>query len=125
MIHYIEPVTAPRQVRSDTWRPRPGVLKYRAFKDEVRLKNITLPSIPCKITFYLEMPKSWSAKKKASMNGQPHTGNIDVDNMTKALLDAIYPRREGKSDGHVWSIWIEKRWSETPHIAIEKLVNGL
>jgi Holliday junction resolvase RusA-like endonuclease len=124
-IYTITPVPAPRQVESDKWNPRPSVIRYRAFRDAVKAAGMTLPSIPCKITFYIEMPKSWSAKKKAAMNGKPHEQAPDADNLGKAALDAIFQQRDGQSDEHVWSIWFEKRWSETPHIAIEQLCKGL
>lgn len=124
-IYAIKPVTAPRQVESDKWKPRPIVQRYRAFKDEVKAAGMVLPTIPCKITFYIEMPKSWSKKEKARMNGQPHEQEPDVDNLLKAAMDAIYQTREGKNDAHVWSIWAEKRWSETAHILIEPLCKGL
>jgi len=116
----ITPTPAPRQTRSDKWKQRPCVMRYRAFKDAVKTAGVSLPEIPCKITFYIEMPKSWSAKAKAAMNGQPHTVKPDVDNLTKSLLDALF-----ENDSHVYSLWIEKRWSETPHISIEKLCRGL
>jgi Holliday junction resolvase RusA-like endonuclease len=124
-IFVITPVPAPRQVASDKWNPRPNVLRYRAFKDQVKAAGMTLPSIPCKITFYIELPSSWSAKKKAAMNGKPHEVMPDTDNLLKAALDAVYQTLEGKDDAHVWSIWAEKRWSETGHICIEPLCKGL
>ena len=119
-IYTVVPVPAPRMTRSDKWKKRPVVMRYFAYRDELKKAGATLPSQPCKITFYIEMPKSWSAKKKAAMNGQPHDQKPDVDNLTKGFLDALF-----EDDKHIYSIWIEKRWSETPHIAVEKLFNGL
>jgi Holliday junction resolvase RusA-like endonuclease len=119
-IYTITPTPAPRQTRADKWKQRPCVMRYRAFRDEVKKAGVSLPEIPCKITFYLEMPKSWSAKKKAAMNGQPHTQKPDIDNIFKSLSDAIY-----EDDSFLHSVWIEKRWSETPHIAIETINKGL
>lgn len=39
----IEPVPKPRMTQADKWKKRPPVLKYFAFKDEVKLNKITLP----------------------------------------------------------------------------------
>ena len=36
------------------------------------------------------MPKSWSKKKKLEMDGQPHTQVPDLDNLLKAIGDALY-----------------------------------
>jgi Holliday junction resolvase RusA-like endonuclease len=44
---------------------------------------------------------------------QPHQQTPDVDNLLKALLDAIH-----KQDCAVWSVWAEKRWSDRGGIVI-------
>lgn len=119
-IYTVVPVPAPRMTRSDKWKKRPIVMRYFAYRDELKKAGAQLPNQPCKLTFYIGMPDSWSKKKKAAMNGMPHEQTPDIDNLTKGFLDAIF-----EQDKQVWSIWIEKRWSETPHIAIEKLCNGL
>ena len=127
-IYTITPVPAPRMTYSDRFRGLPGrkprrpcVQRYFDFAEQVRKCIADLPQ-PCKVTFYIEMPQSWSKKKKAEMNGQPCEGSMDVDNAYKALSDAIYYKRNDKK---IWSVWIEKRWSETAHICIEKMFNGL
>ncbi len=113
----ILPVPKCRMTQRDKWLnpPRPPVARYRAFKDRVQKLNIQLPQ-PCKIVFYLPMPKSWSKKKRAQMIGQPHTQKIDVDNLIKSVMDSVY-----KDDAHIWSIWGEKRWSDVPKITVEEL----
>lgn len=120
-LYPITPVPAPRQVESDRWNKRPCVLRYRAFKDQVKAHGVELP-VPCKVTFYLPMPKSWSKREKALQNGAPHTQEPDVDNLLKALMDAVFQQREGKNDSHVWSIAAEKRWSETGHFTVERIL---
>ena len=110
----IEPVPAPRQVRSDKWRPRPGVKRYRAFRDAVRLASVTVPESGATVTFVLPMPVSWSLKKRRAMDGQPHRQTPDWDNLAKALLDAIYSDDAGVSD-----ITIRKRWGKHGAIIVE------
>lgn len=111
----ITPVPSPRMTRRDKWKKRPCVLRYRAFRDEVRLRRVTLP-IPYKVTFWLPMPKSWSRKRRAAWAGMPHLNKPDKDNLEKALLDSLY-----KNDSAVWSGWVEKRWAEQGAITVEKL----
>lgn len=112
----IEPVAAPRMTRSDKWAKRPVVERYFAFRDELQRKRVVLP-IPARVTFLIRMPLSWPLSKQENMNGQPHETPLDVDNMLKALLDGLY-----QNDGHVWSVWGEKRWSFTPGILIQPVV---
>jgi len=90
-------------------------MRYRAFRDEVRAHGVIIP-IPAKITFFLPMPAGWSQTKKAVMRGQPHTQPPDYDNLSKALVDSVFDE-----DGHVWSIWAEKRWADQGMIRIEEL----
>lgn len=68
------------------------------------------------ITFILPMPKSWSRKKKSIMDGQGCTSKPDVDNLLKALLDALF-----LDDAHIWKISrLEKVWGYQGKIIIER-----
>lgn len=116
MITYnITPIPAPRMVKSDSWKKRPIVLAYWAFKDEVRLNRVQIP-VPCRIIFYLPMPDSWSEKKKLSMNDRPHTQRPDLDNLCKAIFDCVLDE-----DGHIWNFHAEKRWAREGAIKIGSL----
>jgi len=116
MIEYpLTPHSKPRMTQRDKWKGRPVVLSYFAFRDAVRALNVELP-IPCKVTFYVPMPSSWSAKKRLAMLGEPHQSKPDIDNFLKGLLDAVF-----EDDSAVWSIWAEKRWRDTPGIYVEAL----
>lgn len=90
MIYPITPVPAPRQSRRDAWAPRPEVLRYRAFRDEVLFRKVEVPEDGAAITFVMPMPKSWGKHKKAAMVGQLHKQKPDLDNLLKALVDAVY-----------------------------------
>lgn len=114
-VYPIVPVSKPRMTSRDKWKQRPAVMAYRAFKDKVRAHGVTIP-VPCKVTFYIAMPDSWSKKKKAAMDGQPHMQKPDVDNLLKALLDALF-----EDDCAVWSIWPEKRWATVSGFKVESL----
>ncbi len=115
MKYDLTPCPAPRQGRSDRWKARPCVLRYRAFKDAVRKAKVAIPQ-PCKVVFWLPMPRSWSKKKRAKMAATPHEQRPDLDNLEKALLDAVF-----EEDGHIWSVWAEKRWGEAGAIQIDPI----
>lgn len=111
----IIPVAKPRMTQSDQWKKRPVVLKYRAFKDEVRAHGVVLPECNAVVTFYLPMPKSWSKKKRSAMIGKPHQQTPDVDNLLKALADACHT-----DDSHIWDVHVRKLWAEEGSIVIIK-----
>lgn len=115
MRYDITPVPKPRMTQRDKWRKRPCVMRYRAFCDKVRLLRVKLPQ-PCRIVFYLPVPRSWSDKKIHLMCGEPHRSKPDLDNLVKALADAVC-----KDDSHLWHISAEKRWSLVPCIEVEAL----
>ena len=109
----ITPYPAPRQVQSDKWRPSKPVLKYRAFKDELRLKILVLP-VPFLIKFVMPMPPSWSEKKRRANDGQPHTQKPDLDNLIKAVMDALL-----LDDSHVHAFTASKIWGYKGLIMID------
>lgn len=115
MRYFIEPVAKPRMTQKDKWDKRPIVQKYWAYKGLIQTFDIEL-ILPAKVTFHVSMPKSWSKKKRALLNGQPHLQTPDIDNYLKGFLDALY-----EDDKEVWSIWAEKRWSDTPGITVEAI----
>ena len=115
-VYDITPLGKPRQTNRDRWAKRPAVLRYREFKDEVRLRGVALPESGCRITFILPMPDSWSKKKRAEHVGRPHQQRPDIDNLHKALLDAIF-----EEDSAVWDARITKIWGEKGQIKIENI----
>lgn len=106
MIYDITPVPKPRQTKSDKYKKRPPVLRYRAFADECKLKSVKVYE-RTEVDFYMPMPKSWSKKKRAAMDGQPHQSKPDIDNLVKALFDAVC-----KDDSHIYEVHARKFWGE-------------
>lgn len=110
-IYPIEPVPKPRMTRRDKWKHRPIVDKYFQFRDEVRRLKIDIPESGAWIIFMVPLPKSWSREKKLKMIGSPHLGTkektraMDIDNLIKGLLDAVYG-----DDSAVWDIKATKLW---------------
>ena len=108
-------VPKPRMTQRDKWAKRPAVMRYRAFCDEIRALGCVIPESGAHVTFKMPMAKSWSAKKKAEMLGKPHQQKPDVDNLAKALMDAVLDEDEG-----VWDIRITKVWSDVASIEISE-----
>lgn len=109
----VTPVTKPRQTRSDKWKKRPCVLRYREFADQVRAAGVTVENGDW-ITFHMPMPQTWPLKKRLSMLGAPHQSTPDIDNLTKSVLDALH-----ENDAHIWHLGtIMKRWSDVGGISI-------
>ena len=76
---------------------------------------MAIPEGGATVVFRLPMPKSWSKKKRAEMNGRPHKQKPDVDNCAKALLDAMYA-----DDSHIHTIALRKVWAESGSIEIRE-----
>jgi len=97
----IDPKPAPRMVHSDKWKKRPIVLRYRKYRDDLRFlcshSNVSVNAGVLGILFIMPMPKSWSKKKRAAMNGKPHQQTPDLDNLIKAVQDTLF-----KDDSHIW-----------------------
>ena len=115
-IYGITPIGKPRMTRADKWKQRPAVMRYRAFCDEVRLKNVAMPEQGGHITFVVPMPKSWSQKNRVTINGQSHQQKPDADNMIKALMDALFT-----DDAHIWDFRVTKVWGESGQILISDI----
>lgn len=119
-IIHVNPVPKPRMTKQDTWKKRPIVERYWAYKDELvlRFKRLGLPPLPPHIlgvSFIIQMPKSWSEKKKSKMDGEPHKQKPDLDNMLKGLQDCLCDE-----DEHIWRIEnLEKRWGRKGQIQLE------
>ncbi len=114
MIYNIRPVPKPRMTQRDKWAKRPPVLRYIAFKNECKLHKVKFHESGSHVIFYIEMPKSWTLKKKEKMNGEPHQQRPDVDNLLKALMDAVYGE-----DCTVYDIRVSKIWHFQPGIEVK------
>jgi Holliday junction resolvase RusA-like endonuclease len=118
MKYPIKPCPKPRMSSSDRWRRpvRPEVARYWAFKDECRLtiKPEHHDLVHAEVTFCMPMPQSWSKKKKAEHLGKPHTSRPDLDNLFKALADALHIE-----DSHIHTIRASKVWAMNEGIVID------
>jgi Holliday junction resolvase RusA-like endonuclease len=114
MIYDIVPCPAPRMTKSDKWKKRPCVLRYFDFKKQCKEKGITFENGQ-EITFVMPFKKTYSEKKKKSLLEQPHLQKPDIDNLLKALFDAIF-----EDDSHIYHISsIKKVWGYEGKIIIK------
>jgi len=100
----ITPCPAPRMTQSDKWNKRDCVMRYFAFRDEVKLYDVQYENGQA-VTFVIPFPASYSKKKRAALLGQPHTLKPDKDNLMKALLDSIYDDDSHINETHEYKIW--------------------
>ena len=69
------------------------------------------------VEFVIAMPRSWSKKKRAEMDGVPHRSTPDLDNLLGGLMDAAR-----KDDSGVHRVMASKRWGECGLIEVWPLV---
>ena len=115
----IVPCPAPRMTRRDKWAGRPCVQRYFAFRDEIRLHGVTIPDRAW-LVFVIPMPKSWSEKRRAEMDGKPHTVRPDADNLAKACGDAVF-----SEDSHIWDLRATKIWGQSGAIWVGELTGEI
>ena len=122
MIFNISPVPAsrPRVTRWSTYFPK----KYTQFRKDFKLilddLDIELSEglLYAKLDFFMQIPKSWSNKKKLAKEGKYADNNVDVDNLVKACLDSC----EGvfyENDNQVAMIRARKFYSINGRIEME------
>lgn len=83
------------------------MLRYRCYKDELKLRAVVLPTGFYHLIFGLPMAAGLSAKEKAARRGMPHLFKPDKDNLEKAVLDGLFD-----NDSHVWDGRVSKLWSD-------------
>lgn len=121
MIVKINPMGKPRMTQRDRWKQRPVVLRYHEFCDRLRLavfgdstgKGLIGPE-ELYLEFYVPMPKSWSKKKRMEMEGMPHQQRPDIDNLCKAVMDALW-----EDDSTISFIEARKTWATEGGITLE------
>ena len=69
------------------------------------------------MAFTMPIPQSYSNKKKKELEGQPHTKKPDLDNLVKAVLDALNDVAF-KDDSKIWRIMATKEYGSEPKVWI-------
>ena len=113
----INPLSKPRMTQADLWKSRAVVVKYWNYRDEIyygALAQGYRPADELIMDFVIEMPKSWSKKKKDDMDGQPHQQTPDIDNLEKGIMDALF-----EEDKKVHKILASKVWGKVGSVTIK------
>jgi len=114
------PASRPRVTRWSTYFPK----KYTQFRKDFALilddldVELSEGLLYAKLDFFMQIPKSWSNKKKADKEGKYADNNVDVDNLVKACLDSC----EGvfyENDNQVAMIRARKFYSIDGRIEME------
>ncbi len=113
----LSPVPKPRMTQSDKWKKRGATTRYWNYKDALiwlcKMNDYQIGEA-ISIDFIVEMPKSWSKKKRQEFNGKPHQSKPDLDNFIKAFKDALC-----KDDSHIYYYGrMRKMWGEKGAIII-------
>lgn len=110
----IEPISYVRRTKADSWKKRPAVVKYYAYKN---LLAFLLNRMGYKqeeklnIIFYLPIPKSF--RNREIYHLKEHHKKPDLDNLVKAFLDAV-----AKQDNYICQINATKLYSLSPQIIV-------
>lgn len=90
-------IGAKRMTQADKSLRRPAIRAYMEFRNKLVELAGKYP-VPDLLNFkcWIPMPESWSKRKKASMDGQPHKQRPDLDNAAKCLMDTLF---EGNDSG--------------------------
>lgn len=100
----VEPMGKPRQTKSDRWKKRKPVLRYRKLCDDIRraADGWDMPKERTRLVFYIPRPKSYPHRA-----GCPHHLKPDTDNLVKAVLDALRDEDRDIFDQHATKYWCE------------------
>jgi len=109
-----DPLGKPRQTQRDRWKNRECVVRYHRWADVLRVASVRgmiqgLPvdwPVRVDILATFRHPASWRPSRKAQESRAPHHSKPDVDNIAKAVLDALFVRDEGIA----W-LTVRKRWA--------------
>lgn len=116
----VNPVPKPRMTRQDKWKERPVTKRYWSYKEDLLAccEEQGLTDIPAhikRLSFFMQMPKTWSKVKRNEMCGKDHADRPDLDNLLKAFQDCLC-----KQDQHICRIKdLSKVWEYNGKIEIE------
>ena len=79
--------------------------KYFQYKEDLKAHadkvGFIMPQDAFFMWFFMPMPKTWTKKKKAAMAFKLHKNKKDTDNLSKAVKDALAPRKSNFVPGNI------------------------
>jgi Holliday junction resolvase RusA-like endonuclease len=119
----INPVPYKRMTYKGKWAV-PGNQRYFDYKKEIQWRRNEanyVPSDALEMRFFIPMPKSWSKSKEQKMLMSPHNQKPDLDNLVKAVLDALFYDVQG-GDCKVHKLKASKIWTMKGQIEIKNMI---
>lgn len=105
MIVPITPQSKPRITHQSIWSD--SAKKYYKYSNDLKkLYPYDLPSSLI-ISFHMPMAPSWSKKKRAELVGRPCQQRPDIDNLVKAVMDALCD-----DDSYIYHVDAGKFWTD-------------
>jgi len=105
----------------------PAEYKERIAQVQKEVNASQVPDGPVLVylTIGYPMPKGWSKAKKDLARGKFCPRKPDIDNVLGALMDAVFPNRQG-GDSRVCGDTTRRYWSDEPQLemSILKLQEG-
>jgi Holliday junction resolvase RusA-like endonuclease len=121
------PKGRPRVTQHGTYTPK----STRAYETAVRTaweREGVMPfaegeALELDVVAYFPIPKGTPKKRRAEMVAKPYTKRGDLDNIVKAVMDALngyaYP-----DDAAIWNIAARKRYTNEPPVTIVTLTKS-
>jgi Holliday junction resolvase RusA-like endonuclease len=101
------PVAKPRQTRSDKWKERPCVIRYREWADKARrCMFIAVGSVSVTVG-RLEVVAYFPVPRGKRVQGLQHMVKPDADNVLKCVADSLC-----RNDQMIHTMSIKKLWDD-------------
>lgn len=107
------PIAKPRQTRSDKWKERPCVLRYRDWADRARecmfktMGTVSTTAGRLDVVAYFPIPNRIAKKDRYVIQGCVHMSKPDADNVLKAVADSLC-----RNDQMIHDMSIKKRYDD-------------
>ena len=121
-VFYVPPVPAARP-KVTRWSVFYGK-KYTQYREDMNMATANICFTPfegnlyAQIDFFIQIPKSWSKKKKISKQGTYCDNNADIDNYCKSILDSLNGVYY-KDDSQIVMIKARMFWSNTARTEVQ------
>lgn len=106
------PVAKPRQTRSDKWKERPCVIRYREWADKARqcmfaaTGTVSVTVGRLEVVAYFAIPHRLAEGRKV-LQGLQHMVKPDADNVLKSVADSLC-----RNDQMIHTMSIKKLWDD-------------